>query len=63
MTFRKILRSICKWLCKMLWLLCKWLFKLLGKLLLFSLWAFCELTAATFAAIAKFLKEKITAKK
>lgn len=48
---------------KILWSICKWMLKLIGKLLLFALWASCELLAATFTALAKWLKEKVTAKK
>lgn len=55
-------RSFLKWLLRTFWKLCKWVFKLLGKLLLFGAWMICELFAAVFAALAKWLKGIITAK-
>lgn len=48
---------------KILWSICKWLLKLTGKILLFCAWAISEFLAHLFTALAKYLKEKVTAKK
>lgn len=59
---KKLLGTIGKWLLKQLGRLCLFCLKLAWRIFLFCLWAICELLAALFAAVAKFLKEKVTAK-
>lgn len=62
MNWKQILLTIGKWLLRMLGKLFMILLKLAWKAFLFLSWAISELLAATFTALAKYLKGKVITK-